>query len=74
MNRDLTKQERDTLEGLVDAACLDAVLQALSDICGEKAQHIREKRNDRDLAKLWDTAAGVIGVASASRSITTLSR
>lgn len=67
MNRDLTPEECVILESLVDSACLSAVARALSTICGEKADHIRASYGEKDAtARLWDTAAGVIGIGIAS--------
>ncbi len=60
-NRDLTNEEKIVLEGLVDSADLNAVIMALSEICGEKAEHIRSNYDDRKLARNWDHAAGAIG-------------
>jgi len=68
-NRDLTTQERETLERLIDATSIVAVMEALSDICTEKDEHILTNWQDKKLAKLWAHAAGVIGCAS-----TTISR
>lgn len=63
-NRDLTPDEKVTLEKLVDAANLEAVLQALSEICGEKAEHI-SSQNDRDPdIRAWEKASGIIAIAS----------
>ncbi len=64
MNRDLTSAESVTLEGLIDATSLQAVMQALSVICGEKAEHVRASYDDTALARAWDHAGGVVGVAS----------
>ncbi len=62
--RDLTRDERCQLESLIDGAGLCAMLQALSQICDEKADHIRTNWQDKHLAKSWNSAAGVIGVAA----------
>jgi hypothetical protein len=48
-DRDLNQAERDTLEAMVDAAGIEAVVQGLSEICGAKADHI---------AHAWQDAAG----------------
>lgn len=61
MKRDCTKEEIAQLEALVDGASLQGVLMALSDICGEKAEHVRTNWQDRGLARQWDTACGAIG-------------
>jgi len=61
MLRDCTKEEIVTLEKIVDSASLQGVLMALSEICGEKAEHVRSNWQDRGLARRWDTACGAIG-------------
>lgn len=63
-NRDLTYEERDALESLIDSTSVVAVMQALSEICGEKAEHIRTNWQDAKLAREWDHTCGVIGCAS----------
>lgn len=62
-NRDLTQEERVRLETLMDDAGLSPILEALSEICAEKAEHIRETYGDRALARRWDTACSIIGMA-----------
>ena len=61
MKRDLTKSEKLTLESLVDTASLQGVLMALSEICGEKAEHIETNWQDKWTARQWRTAEGAIG-------------
>jgi hypothetical protein len=63
-HRDLNQSELDTLEGLVDGAGIEAVLQGLSVICGLKAEHISHSWQDAPLAKRWATLEGALGVAS----------
>lgn len=53
MSRDLTMAERDALEALLDRTSVSAVLAALADLCGEKAQHIAENWQDRPLYESW---------------------
>jgi hypothetical protein len=60
--RDLHQDERVSLEHLMDVCGVDAVLMALSEICGEKAVHIAENWQDASLAKRWATLEGAIGV------------
>lgn len=74
MNRDLTQAEKTTLETLLDAACLDAVLQALSEICAAKADHIQASYDDAVTARTWRSAAGAIGICSTDRHIAAVSR
>jgi len=63
-NRDLTEQERDALEALVDASNLMAVVQALSEICDAKAEHVRANWQDEPLARAWAWACGSLGLAA----------
>ncbi len=60
--RDLTQQEIDQLEALIDTTGLSSVLMAISSICGSKSEHIAANRQDTALAKDWATAGGRIGV------------
>jgi len=62
MNRDLNQVERVALEAQVDTCGLSSVLMALSEICGEKAEHIATNWQDAKTAKVWATAEGRIGV------------
>lgn len=69
MNRDLNAKEMEALEAMIDAANVQAVLVGISEICGEKAQHIEDNWQDYGLAKVWATACGAIGVFSCSKEI-----
>ena len=60
--RDLDKDERVALEYVMDVCGVDEVLMALSEICGEKAEHIAVNWQDAGLAKRWATLEGAIGV------------
>lgn len=60
--RDLTAQEKDQVEALVDGCGLSSVLMALSEICGEKAEHVATNWQDAALTRDWATACGRIGV------------
>jgi hypothetical protein len=61
MKRDCTPVEKYTLEDMIDAAGLQSVLMALSEICGEKADHIEANYNDPGLVRHWRTTEGAIG-------------
>jgi hypothetical protein len=63
-HRDLNQAELATLEALIDAAGIEAVIQGLSEICGLKADHITETWQDAHLARRWATLEGTLGVAS----------
>jgi hypothetical protein len=57
----LTVQElADQLESLIDRSSLATVLEALSQVCGEKADHLRSNWQDRTTAKSWDKAGHAI--------------
>ncbi len=60
--RDLNTSEKLELETLIDRCGLSSVLMALSEICGEKADHIRSNWQDEHLARDWATIEGRIGV------------
>jgi hypothetical protein len=62
--RDLSPAELASLEALIDAAGIEAVLLGLSEICGLKAEHIAQAWQDTPLAKRWTTLEGTLGVAS----------
>jgi hypothetical protein len=62
-NRDLTNAEKDDLERLIDRVGIESVLMGISEICGEKAEHIRSMWQDHALAKRWDILSGRVGVA-----------
>jgi hypothetical protein len=59
--RDLTPLERAGLEQLIDICGLSSVVMALSDICDEKAEHIRSNWQDKPLARQWAKACGRLG-------------
>lgn len=51
------KELENTLEQLIDKHGLGAISEALSQVCYEKADHIRSNWQDNGLAKRWETAA-----------------
>jgi uncharacterized protein with HEPN domain len=74
MNRDLTKQEAETLEAIIDASSLQAVVMALSEICGEKSEHVLTNWQDKALAREWAEACGQLGVLAVTGAAGRLSR
>lgn len=48
-----TKDLSESLENYVDQFSLEAILNALSEICALKAQHLQEYWQDEELAKPW---------------------
>ena len=73
-NRDLSLAELQQLERLVDVTNVQSVLQALSEICELKAEHIASAWSDRATAHLWLTAAGGTGVFSTEPYICRISK
>jgi hypothetical protein len=64
-----------TLETLVDQpGGLWAVLDELSQICFNKAQHIESAWQDKPLAGQWDRAGNVCLTASGRKSVKTVSK
>jgi hypothetical protein len=49
--------DQSTLEGMVDTYGLNLVLEMLSEICGEKGEHLRANWQDEIAARRWDKAA-----------------
>lgn len=64
MGKDLNPSAQATLENLVDVHGLCAVLQSLSSVCDEKADHIRASYDDQNLARAWRLASAIVGIAS----------
>jgi len=64
MDRDLNQTERDQIESIIDATSVKALLEAISDICGEKSEHVASNWQDAATARVWAYAAGVTGIAS----------
>ena len=68
----MNQSQKDELEILIDRTSLSSVVSAMSEICFEKAEHIRVSCIDPDLPRIWDSTGrkldGVI-VGDAKRSI-----
>lgn len=50
----LTSGEQTDLELLVDRVGLSSVVDALAQLCGEKAEHLRVNWQDKESAKVWN--------------------
>lgn len=50
----MKKQDIQTIEQIIDRTSPGQMLAAISEICFEKAQHIRENWQDETLAKQWE--------------------
>ncbi len=65
----VTQRDRDAIEAMIDTATLHDVLAAVAGICRDKAEHIDHNWQDRNLAALWNRAAGRIERAINDASI-----
>jgi hypothetical protein len=59
----------DEVERLVDASSLSTVLEALSNVAGYKAEHIRCNWQDRVLARAWEKASQKIAAVSLPEAV-----
>lgn len=60
----MAPHEIDMLEALVDKYNLDSVIGKLSEICFEKAEHIRTNWQDAPTARKWVQAANHLVITS----------
>jgi hypothetical protein len=60
--RELTQSEKRLIEALIDTHGLKPVIEALSEICGAKAEYL--SKDIANVAKLWAIAEGKLGVLS----------
>lgn len=52
--------DTEALEAMVDRSGIGAVLEALAEICREKAEHLRENWQDEVSARMWDRRASAL--------------
>lgn len=55
-----TQELKNQLERLIDGHSTSTVLEALSLVCYEKANHIEENWQDKNLASTWNSAGNMI--------------
>ncbi len=60
----MSQSTQNELENIVDRVGIEKLLIALSDVCAEKAEHVRTNWQDQKLATLWDRASKVVRVAA----------
>lgn len=60
---------QEVLERCVDRTSLKIVLDALADICHEKAEHVRVNWQDATLGSAWESAGKRVGTCAASRAV-----
>lgn len=61
----LTPEQTVELERLIDSTSLTAVLNALTEICHGKAEHVSSAWQDRNLSARWQTAARLVDILAA---------
>lgn len=60
----MTQQQKDALEQIIDGSTIHQVIEALAEICHEKADHIRHTWQDRVTAAPWDRAGNALSQAA----------
>jgi hypothetical protein len=60
MNTQTTNEMKYQLEQMIDKLTTPQVFQLISEICYEKADHLRENWQDEKAAKLWDKNGNMI--------------
>jgi hypothetical protein len=70
----LTVEEHADPGSLVDSCGLQNILNALFNVCADKAEHIRTNWQDELLAKAWEVAGQNIDAAASSPAVAGLSR
>jgi hypothetical protein len=67
---ELPKEDWDHLERMIDQVGMLAIVSALANIAGYKAEHIRENWQDEASAKRWDKASNVLAKVGYTRGMT----
>lgn len=65
MTTPMANMQKPGIEALIDAHGLANLLGCIHSVVEEKAQHIQENWQDRQLASLWQNAAKVVDTAAA---------
>ena len=56
----MSNETKDTIEQIIDKVGISGICLLISEICNEKAQHVRENWQDENLARDWNHDARVI--------------
>jgi ElaB/YqjD/DUF883 family membrane-anchored ribosome-binding protein len=64
-----TEQIKTELEAILDSSKLERVMEALGEICCEKAEHIRANWQDEALAQKWERAGNKLAGVSINHLI-----
>lgn len=65
----LTPEQKLSLESMIDSDDLPSVLNAISEICDGKAEHLVTNWQDPASARLWSRAGKVIDRCAASAAV-----
>lgn len=65
----MTREDKETVEAILNRTNLSSLLSAVGDICRDKAKHVMSSRQDRTLAIQWGIAADKIDRLSEHRDI-----
>lgn len=60
----MTNETRTELEMMIDKNGLSDVLDAISVICAEKAEHLRTNWQDKNAARDWTKASNLVDVTT----------
>jgi hypothetical protein len=71
---ELTAEEEQTLERIIDRTSVQAVLESMSIVCGKKAEHLLTNWQDKTTARVWQKAEGAIGLFLCDSNIVEVSR
>lgn len=63
------QETNDAIEKLIDSTSLETVLNAVVQVCYEKAAHLRSNWQDEVAAKRWERAAVLIDKAHTRASV-----
>lgn len=74
MSRPLTQAEKQQLEMLIDVTGVKQVIEAIAEICHEKASHVECEWQDLPLAKLWNKAARRVEICATHADLRTISQ
>jgi hypothetical protein len=70
--RILTREEKMALEMMIDASGISEILETLSVLCAEKANHVISSYNDEILAAVWASTSRKLRFVSNVPSIRAL--
>lgn len=65
----MDEQDKTALEMLMDKYSLKTVLEAISEICHEKAEHVQSAWQDDKLSAAWAAAGQFMDVAANRRAV-----